>query len=274
MRSLLARSDATLAVSAGFLGALLLIALLGPWIAPHDPTLINHTNVLKRASAEHWMGTDEFGRDILSRLIIGIRPTLIIAFGATAMAAVIGVALGVGAGFIGRTIEFLMMRGADIMLGFPPILLTLLVIGFWPAGVGSLLVTIGLIYAPHFARVAHAATLQVMRQDFIDAERAMGTSEWRIITRGVLPNILPALVVQATLTVAAAILVESGASFLGLGIKPPEPSWGQMIGTARGYLSQAPMYTFWPALFLAGTVLAINLVGDRLRDLLDPRLSA
>jgi peptide/nickel transport system permease protein len=166
------------------------------------------------------------------------------------------------------------MRLTDIMLSFPPILLALLVVGFWPSGVSTLVGTVGVLYVPQFARVAHAATIQVAAQEFIDAERSMGATQRRIVWRGILPNILSPLVVQATLTIAAAILLESGLSFLGLGIKPPTPSWGQMIGTARGYLAQNPMYTFWPSLCLAATVLAINLIGDRLRDILDPQTDA
>nr|WP_269140799.1 ABC transporter permease [Oryzicola mucosus] len=197
---------------------------------------------------------------------------MLVAIGATAIAGVFGSLLGI-AGAYGRPwLSFLIMRSVDIMLSFPPILLALLAVGFWESGVLSLAVVIGVLYIPHFARVAHSATLQVTRQEFMEAERAMGASVRRVVFTAILPNILSPLVVQATLTVAAAILLESGLSFLGLGIVPPEPSWGQMIGTARGYLAQNPMYVIWPSLLLALTVLAINVVGDRLRDILDPRL--
>lgn len=248
------------------------VTLFGAWLAPYDPYQINHFSVLQVASAEHPMGTDEFGRDILSRLLIGIRPTMTVALGSTLLAAAAGSALGILAGFAGRFWEFGIMRTTDIMLSFPPILLALLVVGFWQSGVVSLTITIGILYMPHFARVAHSATIQVSRFEFIEAERSLGATPIRIILTGIVPNILSPIVVQATLTVAAAILLESGLSFLGLGIKPPEPSWGQMIGMARGYLAQNPMYTFWPSIFLAATVLAINLIGDRLRDILDPTL--
>jgi peptide/nickel transport system permease protein len=265
------RPDLALWLPALLLGIVFLIALFGPMLVPYDPDEINHLAVLQAGSAAHPFGTDEFGRDILSRLMTGIRPTMIVAFGASALAALGGVALGVIAGFCAGIIEFLVMRSCDILLSFPPILLALLVVGFWPSGIFTLTVTIGLIYVPHFARVAHAATLGVASQEFVEAERAMGASPARLVLRDILPNILSSLVVQATLTVAAAILLESGLSFLGLGIKPPTASWGQMIGTARGYLAQSPMYTFWPSLCLAVTVLAINLLGDRLRDILDPQ---
>jgi len=267
------RLNATMWVALVILALIIAIALVGPWLAPYDPFEINHLAVLQAGSAAHPLGTDEFGRDILSRLLIGIRPTMLVSLGATVLAAVGGVTLGMLAGFFGRVPEFLLMRGMDIMLSFPPILLALLVVGFWPSGVGTLMVTIGVLYVPHFARVAHSATIQVVQQEFIEAERSLGATPRRIVLRGILPNILSPLVVQATLTVAAAILLESGLSFLGLGIKPPEPSWGQMIGIARGYLAQNPMYTLWPSLCLAATVLAINLIGDGLRDILDPHTS-
>jgi peptide/nickel transport system permease protein len=267
------RFDATLWGSLAVLVLIFGVALFGPWLAPYDPYELNHLAVLQTGSAAHPLGTDEFGRDILSRLLIGIRPTMIVAFGGTALAMVAGVAVGVFAGYAGYTWEFLVMRTVDIMLSFPPILLALLVVGFWPSGIVTLLVTIGVLYTPQFARVAHSATIQLMQQEFIEAERSMGATPGRIVLRGVLPNILSPLVVQATLTVAAAILLESGLSFLGVGIKPPTPSWGQIIGIARGYLAQNPMYTLWPSLCLAATVLAINLLGDRLRDILDPHTS-
>lgn len=267
-----ARRQPAFMASIVVLAAVVFMAVFGSWLAPYDPFAIDPTAVNQGSSTSHWLGTDEFGRDLLSRLLIGIRPTMLVAIGATAIAGVFGTLLGI-AGAYGRSwLSFLIMRGVDIMLSFPPILLALLAVGFWKSGVLSLAVVIGVLYIPHFARVAHSATLQVMRQEFMEAERAMGASLGRVVFTAILPNILSPLVVQATLTVAAAILLESGLSFLGLGIVPPEPSWGQMIGTARGYLSQNPMYVIWPSLLLALTVLAINVLGDRLRDILDPRL--
>ncbi len=266
------RGQPAFAASLAILALVVLMAVFGALLAPHDPFAINPSQVNQGSSAQHWLGTDEFGRDLLSRLLIGIQPTMLVAIGATAIASVFGTLLGIAGAYGRPMVSFLIMRGVDIMLSFPPILLALLAIGFWQSGVFSLAVVIGVLYIPHFARLAHSATLQVARQEFMEAERAMGASVWRVVFVIILPNILSPLVVQATLTVAAAILLESGLSFLGLGIVPPEPSWGQMIGTARGYLAQNPMYVIWPSLLLALTVLAINVVGDRLRDILDPRL--
>lgn len=266
------RSQPSFLASIGVIVLVLFIGIFGSWLAPQDPFLLNPNAVNQAASAQHWLGTDEFGRDLLSRLLIGVQPTLLVAIGATAIAGVFGTFIGIAGAYGRPLVAFLIMRSVDIMLSFPPILLALLAVGFWKSGVLSLAVVIGVLYIPHFARVAHAATLQVTRMEFMEAEHAMGASTWRVVFTAILPNILSPLVVQATLTLAAAILLESGLSFLGLGIVPPEPSWGQMIGTARGYLGQNPMYVIWPSLLLALTVLAINVVGDRLRDILDPRL--
>lgn len=249
-----------------------ILGFFGNMLAPQDPFLIHPLKVNQGSSPDHWLGTDEFGRDLLSRLLIGVQPTLLVAMGATVIAGVFGTMLGIASAYGRPWAQFLILRSVDIMLSFPPILLALLAVGFWKSGVVSLIVVIGVLYIPQFARVAHSATLQVSRMEFMQAEQAMGASPLRVVFTAILPNILSPLVVQATLTVAAAILVESGLSFLGLGIVPPAPSWGQMIGSARGYLAQNPMYVVWPSLLLALTILAINMVGDRLRDLLDPRL--
>ncbi|WP_454855519.1 ABC transporter permease [Rhizobium binxianense] len=248
------------------------VALAGPTIAPHDPLAINQNAVNQGSSAQFLLGTDEFGRDLLSRLLVGIRPTILVAVISTLIAALGGTALGIIGAYSRPVMSFFVMRAVDIMLSFPAILLALLAVGFWRSGVVSLSVVIGVIFIPQFARVAQSSTLQVIRQEFVEAEHAMGARYLRVVFRAILPNILSPLVVQGTLTIAAAILLESGLSFLGLGIVPPEPSWGQMIGTARGYLAQNPMYVVWPSLCLALTVLAINILGDALRDRLDPRL--
>ena len=254
------------------IAAVVVVAIIGPAIAPWDPLAINQDNVNQGSSSAHLLGTDEFGRDILSRLLVGIRPTVVVALVSTTIASLLGTALGIVGAYGNRIAGFFIMRSVDIMLSFPAILLALLAVGFWQSGVLSLSIVIGVIFIPHFARVAQSATLQVLGQEFVEAEHAMGARYPRVVFRAILPNILAPLVVQATLTIAAAILLESGLSFLGLGIVPPEPSWGQMIGTARGYLAQNPMYVVWPSLCLALTVLAVNILGDALRDHLDPRL--
>ena len=251
---------------------IILMAAFGPLIAPYDPLELHSKAILKTSAPGFLLGTDEFGRDILSRLVIGIRPSLIVAAGSTLFALVIGLIMGISAGYFGKKVEQLIMRLMDLILCFPPILLALLIVGFLGAGVRNLIITIGILYVPHFARLSYASTLQVKRQEFIEAELSLGASSLRVIRRGILPNIMSPIIIQISLTVGAAILLESGLSFLGLGVVPPEPSWGQMIGEARGYLSLNPMYAVWPSICLGITILSINLLGDSLRDILDPRL--
>ncbi len=253
---------------------ILILAIIGPYIAPHDPLEINPSMVLKSTAPGHPLGTDEFGRDILSRLICGIRPTFIVAIGATALSLVAGVLLGIFAGYFGGVIEQIIMRVMDIILCFPPILLALVVVGFWGPGIQNLIVTIGIVYSPYFARLAFSSTMQVKKQEFIEAEISLGANFVRILSKGIFPNILAPIIIQISLTMASAILLESGLSFLGLGIVPPTPSLGLMIGEARNYILLNPMYVIWPSLFLGVTILVINIMGDSLRDILDPRLHA
>lgn len=253
---------------------ILILAIIGPYIAPHDPLEINPSMVLKSTAPGHPLGTDEFGRDILSRLICGIRPTFIVAIGATALSLVAGVLLGIFAGYFGGVIEQIIMRVMDIILCFPPILLALVVVGFWGPGIQNLIVTIGIVYSPYFARLAFSSTMQVKKQEFIEAEISLGANFVRILSKGIFPNILAPIIIQISLTLASAILLESGLSFLGLGIVPPTPSLGLMIGEARNYILLNPMYVIWPSLFLGVTILVINIMGDSLRDILDPRLHA
>lgn len=262
----------TFLVSFIILLPVLIVALIGPLIIPHDPLAINQNAVLKGSLSGYPLGTDEYGRDILSRLILGIRPTMLVAFGATIIAFVGGVTVGVIAGYARGIIEKVIMRTIDIILCFPPILLALMVVGFWGAGVKNLILIIGFLYIPYFARITHSATLQVKGLEYVQSELSLGASHFRVITKAILPNIMSPLIIQISLTIAAAILLESGLSFLGLGVVPPDPSWGQMIGDARGYIYNNPMYVIWPSLCLGVTMLAINLMGDSFRDILDPKL--
>ncbi|WP_119071109.1 ABC transporter permease [Aggregatilinea lenta] len=251
---------------------IIILALLAPVLAPHDPLEINYQEVLKPSSSHYLLGTDEFGRDIFSRLLYGARPSLEVAGVATVVALVFGSITGVTAGYFGGWVEQVLMRLVDTLLCFPPILLAMVIVGFMGGGVTNLIVVIGILYSTSFARLAYSATLQVKEMEYMTAARAIGASSVRIIGQYVFPNILTVLIVQASLTVAASILLESGLSFLGLGVVPPTASWGLMIGAARGYMYQAPTYVLWPSLVIAVTVLAVNTFGDALRDVLDPRL--
>lgn len=263
----------TFVISILMLLPFLLIALLGPLIITHDPLAIDSANILKPPSRTHLLGTDEFGRDIFSRLILGIRPTLIIALGSTGLAFSAGLAFGLLAGYCGGFVEQFLMRTVDIVLCFPPILLALMIVAFWGSGIVILIFIIGILYTPHFARITYSGTIQVKHLAYIESERSLGASPLRILARGFLPNIMSPLVIQISLTIASAILLESGLSFLGVGILPPAPSWGQMIGASKGYITIAPNYAFWPSLCLCLTILGTNLLGDSLRDLFDPKLN-
>ncbi len=247
-------------------------ALLAPMLTPHDPLAIDPLHVLQAPSAQNPLGTDEFGRDILTRLLYGARPSLIVAAGATTLAFVVGVALGVLAGYLRGAAEQVIMRIVDALLCFPPILLAMVVVGLLGPGVTNLIVVIGILYSTTLARLAYASTLQVKAMEYVTVAVAVGVGHRRLIWHHILPNILSPLIVQASLTAAATILLESGLSFLGLGVVPPTPSWGLIIGAARNYMYQSPAYILWPSLMVAGTVLAINTFGDTLRDFLDPRL--
>jgi len=249
-----------------------IIAIFGSIFAPYDPLTQDASNTLQSSSWDHLLGTDEYGRDILSRLLVGVRPTMIIALVSTTISMFIGVILGILAGYIRGALETIILRSLDIILSFPPILLALIVVGFWGAGIKNMILVISIVYIPYFARVAHSATVQVKEMEFVESEISLGASFFRIIKKSILPNIISPLIIQVSLTFAAVILLASGLSFLGLGIIPPDPDWGQMIGVARGYIYQNPMYVIWPSMFLGLTMLAINLMGDSLRDVLDPKL--
>lgn len=261
-----------LLISGAVLGLIVFGALIAPWLAPYDPTLLDTAAILKGSTAKHLLGTDEFGRDLLSRLLLGARPSLVISFSATALAGILGTTLGMVAGYYRGWIEQVIMRSLDVLLTFPPILLAMMIVGFLGSGLWNLILVIGVLYAPTFGRLAYGSTLSVAELEFVEAASALGTRRLRILLRHLLPNILAPLIVQASLTIAAAILLESGLSFLGLGVKPPTPSWGLMIDSARKYMLQSPSYLLFTAAALVLVVLTVNVFGDALRDRLDKRL--
>jgi peptide/nickel transport system permease protein len=251
---------------------LFLMAALAPVLAPGDPVRQHPQQRLAPPSAVYPLGTDEFGRDLLSRLIYGSRVSLQVAFGSIALAILIGVPLGLVGGYFGRGWETVTMRLTDVLLAFPPILLAIAVVAFLGPGVGNLIIVIGILYTPRFARLVHASTLSERTREYVEAARAMGAQSPRILMRGVLPNITAPIIVQVSLSLGFAILVESGLSFLGIGVRPPNPSWGLMIATGRGYMSQSIWPILWPSLAISLVILACNILGDGLRDTLDPRL--
>jgi peptide/nickel transport system permease protein len=247
------------------------IAAAAPLIVPYDPIATSWTAIRKAPSLAHWMGTDENGRDVLSRVIFGARASLLAGVVAVVIAGGIGVPLGLVAGFVRGWADIAIGRIADAMLSCPFLILAIALAAFLGPSLENAMIAIGVTAAPVFMRVSRGATLDAATNEYVEAARALGNPAWRVAARHVLPNIVPPVMVQATLAIAQAIIAEASLSFLGLGQQPPAPSWGSMLNAAQRFLTQAPWLAIFPgaAIFLA--VLAFNLVGDGLRDALDPR---
>jgi peptide/nickel transport system permease protein len=250
----------------------LLVAILAPWIAPYDPIAFQLGQQLRPPSLANPLGTDELGRDILSRLLWGSRITLLITSGAVAVALIGGTVLGLLAGFRGGWTDTLVMRFMDVLLAMPGFLLAIAIIVALGAGTFNVILAVGIYSIPAFARVARGSTLSVREQDYVLAARALGTSDTGIMVKHVLPNISAPLLVQTTLRLATAILTASGLSFLGLGPQPPTPEWGAMLSTGRNYVTSSPQLATIPGLAILLVTIGFNLLGDGLRDALDPRL--
>ena len=247
------------------------VAVAAPMVAPFDPVATSWTAIRKAPSMQHWMGTDENGRDVLSRVVFGARASLLAGVVSVLIAASIGVPVGLLAGFAGGRIDAVIGRVVDAMLACPFLILAIALAAFLGPALTNAMIAIGVTAAPVFVRVARGATMDAMTNDYVEAARAIGNPPWRVALRHVAPNIVPPVLVQATLAIALAIIAEASLSFLGLGQQPPAPSWGSMLNSAQRFLTQAPWLAVFPgaAIFLA--VLAFNLVGDGLRDALDPR---
>jgi len=248
-----------------------LIALAAPLVAPHDPLAQNLGNTLAAPGRDHLLGTDNVGRDVLSRVIWGTRVSLVAGLVSVVLAVSTGSLLGVVAGYCGGRVDGLVMRVMDAVLSFPPLVLALALGAVLGAGLTGVLLALGVVYTPTFARLMRGQVLTITARDYVDAARALGASGWRIAARHVVPNAINPIIVQASLSVAFAILAEASLSFLGLGIQPPQASWGSMINAGRGYLQQAPWIVFGPGAALFVTVVGLSFVGDAVRDALDPR---
>jgi len=259
------------AIGAAVLVFFVALALAAPLISPYDPVATSWAAVRKPPSAAHPFGTDELGRDVLTRVIWGSRASLAAAAVAVGMAASIGVPIGLLSGYIGGASDAIIMRLVDAMLAIPFLILAIALAAFLGPSLTNAMIAIGIAQVPIFARLMRGQVLAVREEDYIEAADAIGNPHRRIVLRHIFPNAMPPILVQATLAAATAIIAEASLSFLGLGQQPPNPSWGSMLNTARSFMSQAPWMAVWPGMAIFSVVLALNLFGDGLRDALDPR---
>ena len=248
-----------------------LLALLAPWIAPYDPLATNWSAIRAAPSAAHWFGGDELGRDVLSRIVWGTRASILAGVVSVSISLALGVPIGMLAGYVGRWVDSLISRITDAMLACPFLILAIALAAFLGPSLTNAMIAIGISATPVFIRLTRAQVLNAKAEDYVEAARALGNPHLRIVLRHIFPNIVAPLIVQATLAIAAAVIAEASLSFLGLGQQPPAPSWGSMLNTARNYVDQAPWMAVWPGLSIFLLVLSFNLLGDGLRDALDPR---
>jgi ABC-type dipeptide/oligopeptide/nickel transport system permease subunit len=249
----------------------IVVAIAAPWLAPFDPAQADFLSVRQAPSRQYLLGTDAVGRDVLSRVIFGARSSLIAGVISVVIALVFGVPLGLIAGYYRGFLDEAIMRFTDALLAFPFLILAVALAASLGPSLMNAMIAIGIATAPTFIRLTRGQVLSVQAEDYVQAAKALGTNDLRILVQHVLPNSLAPLLVQATLTIAQAIIAESSLSFLGLGVQPPTPSWGGMLNTARNFMSQAPWMAIYPGLSIYLTVLAFNLLGDGLRDAFDPR---
>lgn len=269
-----ARGDAVGLAAGAILIGIVLIAIFAPILAPYDYAAQSLTGRLEPPSREHLLGTDGLGRDVLSRLMWGSRVSLAVGVGAALLTVVIGAVIGSVCGYAGGIVDQVGMRVTDIVMSIPPVLLILLIVAVFGGGLGLTIIAIGLVTWPGTARLLRAEFLRLRSLEFVDAAHASGAGSLRIVTRHILPNAVAPLIVQASLLTAESILIESGLSYLGLGVQPPTPSWGNMLFEGRRFMDNAWWISVWPGVAIFVTVLCLNLIGDVLRDLLDPRSRA
>ena len=266
------RRNRAAVVGAGIVTIFVLLALLAPVLAPFSPIQGNLRDRLQPPRGIHWLGTDELGRDLLSRLLFGARVSLQIQIVAVSLALVAGVTLGSVGGYLGGRVDNLIMRAMDVLLAFPGIFLALGIIAALGTGLVNLMLAAGIYSVPQFARIVRASVLSLKEREFVEAALALGSRGGRVVFRHLLPNCLAPIIVQSTLRMATVLLTASGLSFLGLGVQPPMPEWGAMLSNARGYLIVAPHVATLPGLAIMIVVVGFNLFRDGLRDTLDPRL--
>lgn len=264
--------DRVALVGLALFAALVGMAIFARWIAPYDATAVHIRERLQLPSTTHLLGTDELGRDLLSRLIFGARVSLSVGIISVGIAALFGIPLGLAAAYYGGFTDSLIMRALDGLLAFPTIILALAIVTVLGPSLGNVMIAIGIVSIPRFARITRGSVLVQKEREFVDAARAAGATGGYLMFRVLLPNCLSPLLVETSISFAGAILTEAALSFLGLGVLPPTPSWGAMLDTGRRYLGQTPWYSFSAGAAIFVTVLSLNLLGDGLRDALDPRL--
>jgi peptide/nickel transport system permease protein len=270
-RRLLRRKGAM--VGLGFVLLFVLLALFAPWIAPYDPLATSWGAIRKAPSVQYLFGTDEIGRDVLSRVIWGARASLLAGVVSVCISLTLGVPIGMLAGYLGGWVDMVIARFTDAMLACPFLILAIALAAFLGPSLTNAMIAIGISATPIFIRLTRAQVMAVKVEDYVEAARAVGNPHLRIALRHIFPNILAPVIVQATLAIAAAIIAEASLSFLGLGQQPPAPSWGSMLNTAKNYVDNAPWMAVWPGVSIFLLVLSFNLLGDGLRDALDPRHS-
>lgn len=253
-------------------GTILVLAILAPWVSPYSPYDLDVAQMLKGPSAAHLLGTDELGRDVLSRVIHAARLSMMVAVLASLVGLVFGTLIGTLAAYFGGAADLVLMRLMEILFSFPAILLAIVLMASLGTSIFNAMIAIGIIFIPGFARLARATAESVLRQQYVEQARAIGMSHLRILTREILPNIVAPLLVEAAVAFSYAVLLESALSFLGLGAQPPDPSWGNMLNTGRGFLGPAPWLSIVPGAAIFLTVLGFNMLGDGLRDAFDPHL--
>ncbi len=266
------RRSKTAVVGLIIVAVYLLLALCGPWLAPYDPYFQDLNISYLRPCMAHWLGCDEFGRDILSRLLYGARVSLVIQFWAVMISLAVGTFLGSASGYFGGKVDEIVMRLMDVMMAFPGILLALAIVAILGPSLTNLIVAIGINSVPGFSRVARGAVISVKKNDYVTAARAIGESDLSILFRYVLPNAISPIIVQTTMRMATVLLTAAGLGFLGLGVQPPSPEWGTMLSAARVYLRSAPHVAIIPGVTIMIVVLGFNFFGDGLQDALNPRL--
>jgi peptide/nickel transport system permease protein len=267
------RPPGTLVFGAVVVGAFIVLAVLGPWITPFDPDAFSVRARLLPPSTTHWFGTDEFGRDVLSRVLAGAHYSLLIGFGATSLSLLLGIPFGLIAAFDRGAIGEAIMRAVDVLISIPPILLGLLVLAVTEPALWKTIIAVGLVYVPIMTRIVRSVGLGLLAEDFVQAARARGEGAAWILAVEILPNAWPPIIVETALRITFAILLGSALSFLGLGAQPPASEWGLMIAESRPFIDRAPWIGLMPGLCLCALLISVNLLGEGLRELLDPRLA-